>query len=831
MLRLIQRSVPEAAVGELRDAGYPIALARLLARHGVETPEQAREFLNPSEKQLRDPFVLTGMLRATEVIGQAVNAGERITIFGDYDVDGICAAALLSEALIRHGANVSVHIPERHGEGYGLTIPALERLRPGCDLLITVDCGITAVDEARWAKMNSLRLIITDHHEPLDTLPCCEALVDPAINAPKGSPLCGAGVAFKLVQALYGWSEASRALDLVAMATVADLVPLLGENRVIVALGLEAIQRTERIGLRALINVAGLEGKPLNAGHVGFQLTPRLNSAGRIGNAARNVDLLLTCDQDEAREIADELNANNERRQTIQRVLTKEAEKRALEITDFRRDRLVAPDGVGWNTGVIGLAASALTDKYHLPAIVFSVDEKDGALIAVGSARSIPGVHIQRAMFTCRDLFTRFGGHAQAAGCTLPAERLPELRERLNRAIIEQTDPEAFIPSERYDAVITLRDMTIQFIETLKQLEPHGIGNPAPTFLISDARTANARKVGADRRHLKLRLFQDNVGVDGIAFGQADQYADRLEDLPDRMDALVHCSINEYMGARTVQFIGQRLLPSSPLDSFERRCRVMRGRFERALAEMIMEPPQPAADVYPLPQAELRALASDAIRADYQGVLLVTRTFATALDWAGWLRRSDLAGRVDYVTTAPRDPRAFHTLAALPSLMELSARYDRVAFLDLPPNIGELAIIRNACPGALIWLDEDAQDWEADAASLAPSEDTLRALYRTLRRPGVRPSSVDTYALMFDVSAAAICLGLNVFAQLGLIEWIEEPFSCILLSQANQPGGQPKRSLDESALYRRMKQLRARYDLDNSASSAADGRTTVEVSL
>ncbi|MDR2656761.1 MAG: single-stranded-DNA-specific exonuclease RecJ [Oscillospiraceae bacterium] len=831
MLRLIQRFVPEAAVGELTESGYPMALARLLARHGVETPEQAHAFLNPSAEQLRDPFVLTGMLRATEVIGQAVNAGERLTVFGDYDVDGICAAALLSEALIRHGANVSVHIPERHGEGYGLTIPALERLRLDCDLLITVDCGITAVDEAQWARANGLRMVITDHHEPLDTLPCCEALVDPAIDTPKGSPLCGAGVAFKLVQALYGWSEASRALDLAALATVADLVPLLGENRVIVALGLEAIRRTERVGLRALIGAAGLKGKPLNAGYVGFQLAPRLNSAGRIGSAARGIDLLLTRDQDEAREIADELNANNERRQTIQRTLTKEAEKRVLEITDFRRDRLIAPDGFGWNTGVIGLAASTLTDKYHLPAIVFSVDEKDGALIAVGSARSIPGVHIQRAMFTCRDLFTRFGGHAQAAGCTLPAERLPELRERLNRAIIEQAEPETFIPSERYDAVIALRDITIQFIETLKRLEPHGIGNPTPTFLINDARTAGAKKVGSDRRHLKLRLFQDEVGVDGIAFGQAEQYDDSLGDLPDRMDALVHCSINEYMGARAVQFIGQRLLPSSPLDAFEQRCQAMRGRFERALAGMIMEPPQSVPDVYPLTQAELRGLVSDAIRADHQGVLLVSRTLAAALDWIEWLRRSGLANRIDCVTTAPSDPRAFHTLAALPSLTELSVRYDRVAFLDLPPNSGELEIIRNACPGALIWLDEDAQDWEADAAALAPSEDTLRALYRALRNPGVRSLSADTYALMFGVPTASICLGLNVFAQLGLIEWIEEPFSCIILSQANQSAGQAKRSLDESALYRRMKQLRARYDLDNPASIAAGGHTAVEVSL
>jgi single-stranded-DNA-specific exonuclease len=780
-------------------------LARLLARRGVETAEQARAFLNPSPDQLRDPFDMPGMARAAEVIGQTVRSGGRVTIFGDYDADGICAAALLSDALRRAGAEVSVCVPERHGEGYGLTIPALERLRPGCALLVTVDCGITAVEESRWARANGLRLVVTDHHEPGETLPYCEALVDPMLDSPRSSPLCGAGVAFKLVQALYGWSEAARSLDLAALATVADVVPMLGENRALAALGVEAIRRAERVGMRALIEAAGLAGKPLNAGHVGFQLAPRLNSAGRVGSASRNIDMLLTDDPEEARAIAAELNERNERRQSIQRALTKDAEARALELTDFRRDRIVAPDGLGWNTGVIGLAASSLTERYHMPTIVFAVHEKDGVMMATGSARAVPGVHIQRAMSRCADLFTRFGGHAQAAGCSLPADRLPELRERLNRAVVEQADPEAFIPSARYDEEIALRDLTMSFLEDLRRLEPHGTGNPAPSFLIRDAKPVSVRKVGADRRHLKLRFLQDGASVDGVAFGQAEQIPDRLDELPARMDALARGAINDFMGIRAAQFIAERLMPTDPLEAFEKRCLGMRGRFERELAERVVARSGRSAAAAAMPRDALRARVGELLRSGYQGTLLAARTLAAALDWSAWLRRSGLGDRVDCHPSAARDPRAFHALAALPELSELPSGYDRIIFLDIPPNDDEVAIIRHACPDALIWLDNDAREWEAAAAELALPEERLRELFRSLSKTAALSKSIEesvslrSYAEALGAPEASVYLGLRVFAELGFIRWTEEPFECAILSKKNQS----KRLLGDSELYRR----------------------------
>ncbi|GHU70161.1 hypothetical protein AGMMS49992_02040 [Clostridia bacterium] len=807
MLRLIERAAPDAAQADLIQAGYSPPLARLLSLRGVETAAQAVTFLNPSVEQLRDPFEITGMAQAADLIEDAVLSGARILIFGDYDVDGVCAAALLSEALIRHGADVSVHIPDRRDEGYGLSIPTLERLLPDCDIIITVDCGVTAVAEAQWCKEHNLPLIITDHHEPLDELPDCAALVDPVIDAPKSTSPCGAGVAFKLVQALYGWGEASRALDLAALATIADLVQLLGENRVLAALGIDALRRTERVGLLALIDVAGLTGKPLNGGNVGFQLAPRLNAVGRVGNAAGNIRLLLTDDPVEARAMAEALNAENERRQIIQRATTDEADASMQATVDLRRDRLLMPHGLDWNPGIIGLVASAMADKYHLPAIVFSVAEKGGVMMATGSARSIPGVHIQHAMMTCQDLFTRFGGHSQAAGCTLPADRLPELRERLNAAIIEQADPDAFIPSERYDSPITLAELTMPFVEGLRALEPFGIGNPAPTFLLKDARVASTRRVGATNAHLRLRLTQNGAALDGIAFGHGERHGN----MPERIDALIRGMINEWMGTRSVQAQVQTILPASPLDAFEAYCRASVRRFERELAERLSYIPDGPAplEVYPLPQTVLRAQIADAVRADFQGVLMVARTMEAALDWADWLRWSGLSERVDCVTRITSDPHAFHTLAVMPELTRISARYDRVVFLDIPPTHAELDHINAVSPGALILLDEDAPDWEAAAATLVPTDEFLRKLYRALAKPIEEPVTLETFAFMYGVPASTICLALNVFKELGFISWVESPFDYTVFPPK-------KRKLIESALYLRMNALLTKYnDIDS----------------
>ncbi|MDR1569629.1 MAG: single-stranded-DNA-specific exonuclease RecJ [Oscillospiraceae bacterium] len=809
MIRYIERAHAIEAHA-LADAGVGNICARLLALRGVETPEQADSFMNPSLDQLNDPFALSGVACAVEILRCAIDGGKSILIYGDYDVDGVCACALLEEALVRNGARASHYIPSRHGEGYGLNIPALEKLRSECDIIVTVDCGITAVEEAKWAKDNGLTMIITDHHEPPARLPDCAAIIDPLIDAPNAVSPCGTGVAFKLVQALFGLSEAARSLDIAALATIADLVPLLGENRVFAAAGLDALRKTRRPGLAALIEAIGLTEQPLSAGQIGYQIAPRINAGGRIASADRNVELLRTEDIARAKALAEELNRENEVRQRIQREIFEQADLAARRDTDFLRERVMTPVGDGWNAGVIGLAASELVEKYRIPAIVFSREEAPGGAVCVGSARSIPGVHIQRAMTVCSDLFIRFGGHSQAAGCTILSDNIPELRERLNAAIIAQSEPSAFIPTERYDAEIRLSDITLPMLDTLVKLEPHGIGNPAPTFRIRGARVLSSKAVGKTQAHIKMRLGQNGDSIDAIAFGQADQ----IGRMPELIDTLARGSINEWQGRRAAQCQIIKMAPDDALSAFERGCERERSRFEEALADLLINADEESGGAHPLPRSAMRSQVSGWLRASHQGTLLLCDALGAAADTASWLRSAGLSDRLDFLFGAPDDPRAFNTLAALAHISELSApsyagrgsaagdarsapvRFDRVVFLDGIPRSNDIAALRKANPNAGFWFDEEAADETREASRhLAPSDEQLRRLYRALRAR-VLWRERESLAQASGLCAASVKIGLEIFKELDLLEWNAEPFEAAL-----RPA--KKRSLADSELYLR----------------------------
>ena len=574
VLRFIPRSDAQDAT-PLTQSGIPEPLALLMVQRGVHTPEAARAFLAPHPDQLLDPMRLKDMDHAVRALRQAIQRQERITIYGDYDVDGVTATALLHETLEACGACVAYYIPSRHEEGYGLHREALERLRETTDLLVTVDCGITAADDVAYAYSLGMRVIVTDHHEAPECLPACEAVVNPLLGEYPFPKLCGAGVAFKLAQALRGWEAVLPLLPLVALATVADLVPLLEENRVLTALGLQAMQTDQRPGLRALIEVAGLEGKPITAGHLGFQIGPRLNAGGRLKHAAQNVALLLTRDMGEAREIAQALNAENTLRQRLEQKTFEAADAWVSQNVDFLSERALVVVGEGWNHGVIGLAASRLVEKYHYPTVVLCREGDQ----CVGSARSISGIHIHRALSSCAALFTRFGGHSQAAGMTLPNVAVPEFRRLLNEAVRVQEGPDTFLPTERYDAVLTLDTLTIPLLRQLDALAPHGMGNPAPTFCLQGAQVLTARAVGQDQSHLRMRLAQGGAQADAIAFRQAGL----LEQLPERLDALIRPSLNTWQGRSELSCQIEKLQPHAPEQTFVQQCKKDRIRFERAI--------------------------------------------------------------------------------------------------------------------------------------------------------------------------------------------------------------------------------------------------------
>ena len=521
-------------------SGQPEWMSRLLRGRGIDTDEKAEKFLHPSVADLHDPLLMKDMDRTLKLIRAAVRRGDRILVYGDYDVDGISACVILTETLRafirREGSDsrADYRIPRRHTEGYGLNEAAVREASGTYQMLITVDCGITSVREAALAKELGMTVIITDHHEPPETLPEGDAVMDPLLGDYPFRRLCGAGVALKICQGLLGLETAEEKLEIAALATVADIVPLMDENRVIVREGLRRMENTRRPGLRRLMENAKVNF-PLSAEDIAFRLAPRLNAAGRLGDATVGVRLLMTEDPDEAREIADRLEESNRLRQAEEMKIIAEAEALMATQTDLTRDRALILAGENWNSGLIGLAAGKLCERYNHPTVVLSIQGDK----AVGSCRSIPGVHIWKMLSACGDdFFLRFGGHEQAAGLTLPTDRIGEFRRRLNAAIRESCPLECFLPVREYDSEMPLSEVTEATVKRLAALEPTGCGNPAPVFLARGAEVQECRRVGKDRSHLKIALLEGRARMEGEAqrAGVSLMKGTTLRDDRDRME-------------------------------------------------------------------------------------------------------------------------------------------------------------------------------------------------------------------------------------------------------------------------------------------------------
>ena len=559
--RFIQRST-EAASYE----GIPDWFSSLLAARGIKTQDEATRFLNPSLSDLYDPFLLDGMQQTVDLLKAAIAEGKTILVYGDYDADGVCAASILMETLHDLGASLAYRIPSRHTEGYGLNTDAVREIAQKAQVLITVDCGISNVEEVALAKELGLTVIITDHHQPPEVLPDADVVMDPFLGNYPCPYLCGAGVALKICQALQGMTGVEKRLDLAAIATVTDVVPLLGENRIIVREGLNRIETTSRPGLKALINAAGLgmESLPLSQGEVvrrtgrdttschslsvddlAFRLGPRLNAAGRLGDARLGVHLLLTPDPAKAENIAAMLEEANRTRQRFEREMTAEALTQ-LSLEALAVSHVILVSGEDWNPGLIGLTAGRLCERFHLPALAFSVHGDT----AVGSCRSIPGINIYKMLQSCADLLVRYGGHEQAAGLTVKVENLPLLRERLEKTISEAAPEETFLPSMEYDLTVPFRTWTRDSMAWLSRLEPTGCGNPAPLFLLEGAEVQAIRRVGKDGSHLKLTVIDEDLSiVEAIAFSQGDI----ADESPQKLDLLYRPILNDFRGRTTIE--------------------------------------------------------------------------------------------------------------------------------------------------------------------------------------------------------------------------------------------------------------------------------------
>ena len=525
-------------------SGLPDWMSALLYARGIATEEEAQRFLHPSLSDLYDPFLLPGMEKTVELLRGAVARGDTILVYGDYDADGVCAASILMETLHEEGASLAYRIPSRHTEGYGLNADAVREIAGKAKVLITVDCGVSNVEEVALAKELGLTVIVTDHHQPPEVLPEADVVMDPLLGDYPFPYLCGAGVALKICQALQGMAGVEKRLDLAALATVADIVPLRDENRVIVSEGLRRIRNTSRPGLKALISAAGLDAS-VTADDIAFRLAPRLNAAGRLGDAKLGVHLLLTPDSAKAEHIAGLLEQANRTRQSLEREMTASAAAQ-LSLEALADAHVIVISGEDWNPGLIGLTAGRLCERFHLPAVALSVHGDT----AVGSCRSIPGVNIYRMLSACADLLEHFGGHEQAAGLTVKTDRIPLLRERLEQAVASAAPEECFLPSAEYDLAVPFRTWTPETLRMLSVLEPTGCGNPPPLFLLHGAEVQSLRRVGRDGSHLKLSVLDEDLSVvDGIAFGAGET----AEESPLKLDLLYRPILNDFRGRTAIE--------------------------------------------------------------------------------------------------------------------------------------------------------------------------------------------------------------------------------------------------------------------------------------
>jgi len=517
------------ALALARELGAPVAVAHALVNRGLESADAARHYLDPGIEDLHDPFLLRDLDVAVARIERALSAGERTFVHGDYDVDGITSTFLLYSVLRDLGGRVEVRIPHRTRDGYGLSVEAMnEAHRRGCSLVITVDCGVTAVEAVTRGRELGLDTIITDHHEPAALLPAAVAVVNPrrpGCSYPFNA-LAGVGVTFKLAQALLrdrgGLEQAREFLDVVALGTIADVVPLVGENRVLARLGLESLNRKPRMGLKALMEVSGVSGRAVSSRQVAFVLAPRINAGGRMGNAEQGLRLLLAREAAEARDLAQSLEDDNQLRRKYDEEALAEATQRVEHELGWPECASILLWSEHWHAGVIGIVASRLVERFHRPTLLVALDGERGR----GSGRSVPGLDLNAVLAECGDLLEAHGGHAFAAGFTVHRSRLPELRERLERLVGERLSADARAPlPDEIDADVNLADCNLGLVDWLERMSPHGLDNPEPLFQAADLTVESATTVGQGR-HLRLQVQDGTGSAEAIGFGlgaQADE--------------------------------------------------------------------------------------------------------------------------------------------------------------------------------------------------------------------------------------------------------------------------------------------------------------------
>ncbi len=528
--------------------------AIILYNRGIENDNEIEKFLSRDLSVMYDPFLMCDMDKAVERILAAKNGGEKITIYGDYDVDGITAIAILYKHLIEMGISVDYYIPDRMQEGYGVNRDALDKIKAaGTSLIITVDTGITAVEECEYAHEIGLDVIVTDHHECKEKIPDVYAAIDPK-RKDCGYPfksLAGVGVVFKLIQALDGNKSLpdlmEKYADLMCLGTVADISPLVDENRIIVTEGLKRFNKTKNIGLKALIDVS-TGGKAITTSTIGYIIAPRINASGRLGCASRSVELFLTDDEENAHRLADSLCEENTLRQQTEQKMFKEALEYIENHPEIKDDKILVIPHEDWHHGIVGIVSSKITEKFYKPSILFAIDGTE----AKGSGRSVSGFNLFDALENSSDLLEKFGGHELAAGLTIKAENIETFRRRINDYSKDSISEAMLMPTIMLDAAIKVPYITIDTVHEINRLQPFGVDNPTPSFAVKNIKIHKI-SVMSDGKHLRMTLLKDGKYLDSVGFGMGEYYH-HLEE-GDIIDVAFALDINDYKGFQNVQLI------------------------------------------------------------------------------------------------------------------------------------------------------------------------------------------------------------------------------------------------------------------------------------
>ncbi|HEX6229933.1 MAG TPA: single-stranded-DNA-specific exonuclease RecJ [Solirubrobacterales bacterium] len=775
------------AVAEALRLSEPVAIT--LVRRGYRTPEQARRFLDAEESH--PPGAFASMGAATERILAAIREERRITVHGDFDVDGVCATAVLVGALREVGADCDWLIPDRIADGYGLSEENIRKLAErGTSLIVTVDCGVTSVAEVALARSLGMEVVVTDHHQPGDELPDCPIL-HPALDDYPFEDLCGTAVAAKLASALRGaafdgggWASGAGSpgtprevapgdpapdadLDLVALATVADMVPLVGENRSLVKHGLAEIRRARRPGIRALLDAASCEPTSVDEGDLAFRLAPRINAAGRLYRADAGVELFLTPDRARADQIAAELSRANAERRAAERQVDAAAEAALRLLPDRLRE---APGlvlaGEGWHPGVIGIVASRLVERHHRPAGVIALDGEGGGR---GSGRSIAGFDLLAGLEACSQHLLRFGGHRAAAGLELRAKDLEAFREAFAAHAAEELGPEDLVRTERIDAIVGGAGLGLDLAEELERLRPFGMGNPGVRLLVPSARVRDVRAIG-EGKHARFSLHSGSHRALGVAFGRPSLGVGE----EDTVDAAVRLEVNRWNGSVEPQIVLRELYPRSPLRGADEASTTWWRRFEAELERPPADAIEPSSSFsadgpktgeHSRGRVEVRPLCAPAA---VIGELVSSGGGPVLAIVADAGRRAPLAG------PGVRLADGFE-LEAEP---ELARHHEHVVLVD-PPSFGHLEALASlpADAGGYLHRAWGEAEWRFARSMLAEHfarRETLIAFFRDLREEGAASGERLRAALRgqerFRRSPEAAARCFRVLQELGLVQ-------------------------------------------------------------